>query len=76
MADSSSSDGKFLLTAPRGSSERLALLKLDEIIASINIIAAKLDSDIGVTDDDYQAQLASLKTAAEDIRGDLLSGNN
>jgi len=63
---------KFTLTAAQGSSERLSLLRLEQIIALLNTITAKLDSDAGVTDDNYQALLADLKTIAEQItHGDI-----
>lgn len=60
----------YTKTAPAKSSEQLALDKLDELVAAMKALTAKIDADSGDTggDNDYAASITdSLKSASEDL---------
>lgn len=57
-------------TAPKKSSEQLALDKLDELVAAMKALTAKIDADAGDTggDNDYASTITdSIKTTAEEL---------
>ena len=58
---------KYTRTAPNGSSEDLALKKLDEIIAAIKTIAEKLDNDTGVTSNDFSEIVSAIKNVEDQL---------
>lgn len=64
---------KFILTAPQTSSERLALLKIDELINAILFLADKLDNDGNVLDVNYKELVSKLlKKVIEEIQGNYV----
>lgn len=58
---------KFIKTAAANSSEALALQKIDELIAAIKALTAKLDADTGVSATDYSDLSEALKETSEDL---------
>jgi len=59
---------KYFLSNSERSSERLALLKLEEILNVLKQLLDKLDSDGGVSDIDYAALAASVTSIATELR--------
>lgn len=73
--------GKYVKTYAPGSSENLAILKIDELVAAYNklqgdyaalrakfvAVLAKLDADTGVTDVNYAATQTPAATASAQV---------
>lgn len=57
----------YAITSARHSAERLGLVKIDELIAILIALVAKLDADAGVTDTNYNTLLTGLKTMRTSI---------
>ena len=62
--------GKFVKMFSPGSSEHLAIVKLDEVITAFNAMVtqynallAKLDADTGVVDTDYASAVVGAKVS-------------
>ena len=62
---------KYELSAPKLSSEELALLKIEEMQGQIDAILAKLDLDGGVLDVDYNTLTDDSEGIRAQIRGNL-----
>lgn len=60
-------NGKFVKTFAPGSSEHLAIVKLDELIVKFQALLAKLDADAGVADVNYASTLNVSKTATDQL---------
>lgn len=57
----------YHFTKSRDSGERLALIKIDQILTLLTNILQKLDSDTGVSDTNYVTLIANIKKVQEKI---------
>ena len=58
---------KFNMTSSKKSSERLALIKLEELLEAVKLLASKLDSDTGLATDDFGELVEDIKSITEEL---------